>query len=122
MNVRKVRKELFQRMGSPAGFSKAEVDRSLEQLEESCRRMNEAVARKGPWIMGEQFTLADVLIMPSIDRMNDIGLSDIWEGKYPHVAAWYERLQAKPSFQATFYKGARVSDFLDLRPLYGTGN
>jgi glutathione S-transferase len=122
MNVRKVRKELFQRMGGPTGFSKAEIDRSLEQLEETCRRMNEAISKKGPWIMGEQFTLADVLIMPSIDRMNDLGLSRIWEDKYPNVTAWYERLQAKPSFKATYYRGARVSDFLDLRPLYGTGN
>ena len=48
MNVRKVRKELFQRMGSPKGFSKAEVDRSLGELSETCRRMNEAIAEKGP--------------------------------------------------------------------------
>ena len=30
-------------------------------------------AQKGPWLMGEQFTLADVLVMPSIDRMADLG-------------------------------------------------
>jgi glutathione S-transferase len=120
MNVRKVRKELFQRMGSPKGFSKAEVDRSLGELSETCRRMNEAIAKKGPWLLGEQFTLADVLVMPSIDRMADLGLSHLWEGRFPHVSAWYERLKAKPSFQATYYPGSRVSDFLEFRPLYAT--
>jgi glutathione S-transferase len=118
---RPVRRELFQRMGSPKGFSKREIDRSLEQLTATCRRMDAAIAKKGPWLMGEQFTLADVLVMPSIDRMADLGLSHIWEDKYPGVSAWYERLQARPAFQATYYPGSRVSDFLPLRPLYAAG-
>jgi glutathione S-transferase len=118
---RPVRRELFQRMGSPKGFSKGEIDRSLEQLSETCRRMDAAVATKGPWLMGEQFTLADVLVMPSIDRMADLGLSNIWDGKYPGVNAWYEHLQARPAFKATYSPGSRVSDFLPLRPLYAAG-
>jgi len=73
----------------------------------------------GPWLMGEQFTLADVLVMPSIDRMADLGLSTIWDGKYPTVVRWYEQLQTRPAFRATYYTGSRVSDFLDLQPLYG---
>lgn len=118
---RPVRKELFQRMGSPKGFSRKEVDRSLGELAETCRRMDETLSRMGPWLMGEQFTLADVLVMPSIDRMADLGLSTIWDGKYPAVAQWYERLQARPAFKATYYAGARVSDFLELQELYGDG-
>jgi glutathione S-transferase len=118
---RPVRRELFQRMGSPKGFSRQEIDRSLEQLTETCRRMDAVIAKRGPWLMGEQFTLADVLVMPSIDRMADLGLSHVWEKKYPHVGEWYEHLQARPAFQATYYPGSRVSDFLPLRPLYASG-
>jgi glutathione S-transferase len=118
IDPRPVRKELFQRMGSPKGFSKNEIDKSLGELAETCRRMHEALAKKGPWLMGEQFTLADVLVMPSIDRMADLGLAHIWQDKYPRVTAWYERLQARPAFQATYFPGTRVSDFLKLEPLY----
>jgi glutathione S-transferase len=118
---RPIRRELFQRMGSPKGFSKQEIDRSLEQLSETCRRMDVAMARKGPWLMGEQFTLADVLVMPSIDRMADLGLSHIWEGKYPRVSEWYERLRARPAFKATYFRGSRVSEILPLRSLYAAG-
>jgi glutathione S-transferase len=117
MNVRKVRKELFQRMGKPTGFSDADIDRSLEELDATCARMDAALA-DGPWLMGEQFTLADVIVIPSIDRMADLGLARVWEGKYANLAAWYDRFQARPSFQATFYPGSRVSEFLELRPLY----
>ncbi len=37
MNVRKVRKELFQKMGSPKGFTRADIDKALGELEETCR-------------------------------------------------------------------------------------
>jgi glutathione S-transferase len=117
MSVRKVRKELFQRMGKPSGFSKADIDRSLEELDATCARMDSALAA-GPWLMGEQFTLADVIVIPSIDRMNDLGLSHMWQGKYPRVTDWYTRFQQRPSFQATYYPGTRVSEFLEMRPLY----
>jgi glutathione S-transferase len=120
MNVRKVRKELFQRMGSPKGFTRHEIDKALGELEETCRRMEATIAKKGPWLMGEQFTLADVLVMPSIDRLNDLGLSYIWEDKFPRVVQWYELLRQKPSFQATYYPGSRVSEFLGFRPLYAS--
>ncbi len=118
---RPVRKELFQRMGAPEGFSRTEVDRSIDELTETCRRMDAAIARSGPWLMGGQFTLADVLVMPSIDRMADLGLAHIWEGKYSRVGEWYERLQQRPAFAATYHPGSRVSDFLKLGPLYAAG-
>jgi glutathione S-transferase len=118
INTRPVRKELFWRMGSPKGFSQAEIDKSLGELAETCRRMDVSIAEKGPWLMGDQFTLADVLVMPTIDRMADLGLSTIWEGKYPRVSQWYERLRERPAFKATYYPGSRVTDFLELEPLY----
>lgn len=122
MNVRKVRKELFQKMGSPKGFTRQDIDHALGELSETCRRMEESIAAAGgPWLMGKQFTLADVLVMPSIDRMADLGLSHIWEGKYPNVTKWYDALQARPSFAKTYYPGSRVSEFLEMRPLYVEG-
>lgn len=117
MNVRKVRKELFQRMAKPTGFASADIDRALEELDATCARMDAALA-DGPWLMGAQFTLADILVIPSIDRMADLGLAHVWESKYPRVTDWYAQFQARPSFQATFYPGSRVSEFLEMRPLY----
>lgn len=118
MNVRRVRKELFERMGRPTGFDRVEVDRALARLDDTCARMDAALADGRPWLMGERFTLADVLVIPSIDRMDDLGLSHVWDDAYPHVGAWYARFRERPSFAETFYPGARVSEFLELRPLY----
>ena len=35
--------------------------------------------------MGAQYTLADIVVTPSIDRMADLGFASIWNEKYPRV-------------------------------------
>ena len=113
-DIRPVRKQFYRRMG-PGGFRKEDVEASFEQLGNTCRRMNDALAN-GPWLLGDQYTLADIIVAPLIDRMSDLGYAEIWEGKYPRVSEWYERMQARPAFQATFYPGTRMSEFLPLTP------
>jgi glutathione S-transferase len=56
--------------------------------------------------MGERFTLADVALIPTIVRMADIQLGDLWDDR-PRVAAWLECAQQRPSFEKTFYPGSR---------------
>jgi glutathione S-transferase len=58
-DVRPIRKHFYRRMG-PSGFKKEEVEASLDQLGSTCRRMNDALAN-GPWLLGAQYTLADIL-------------------------------------------------------------
>lgn len=113
-DIRPLRKNFYRRMGT-GGFKKEDVENSFEQIHNTCRRMNDALA-EGPWLLGEQYTLADVIIAPLIDRMADLGFSDIWEDSFPRVTAWYQRMQARPAFQATFYPGTRMSEFLPLTP------
>jgi glutathione S-transferase len=113
-DIRPIRKQFYRRMG-PTGFKKEDVEASLEQLSNTCKRMNEALD-EGPWLLGGQYTLADIIVTPLIDRIADLGFSDLWETKYPRVTDWYKRMQARPAFKATFYAGARMSEFLPLRP------
>ena len=67
-------------------------------------------------MLGEHYSLADIIVAPLIDRMADLGFSSIWEPEYPRVTDWYRRMQARPAFQATFYPGSRMSEFLTLAP------
>jgi glutathione S-transferase len=113
-DVRPIRKQFYRRMG-PSGFKKEDVQASLEQMGNTCARMNAALEH-GPWLLGEQYTLADIIVVPLIDRMNDLGMSEIWEKKYPRVTDWYARMQARPAFRKTFYPGTRMSEFLPLTP------
>jgi glutathione S-transferase len=113
-DIRPIRKHFYRRMGT-TGFKRADVDAALEHIDNTCARMDKALA-DGPWLMGEQYTLADIVVTPSIDRMADLGYAGIWNGKYPRMTDWYTRMQARPAFQAAYYKGTRMSETYKLVP------
>ena len=103
---RPLRKHFYRRMG-PDGFSPEDVAASIDQLDLTLRRMHEALA-KGSWLMGEELTLADIVVLPTVDRMDDLGLSNMWQ-RYGRVADWYARIRQRPAFEAAFYPGSRIS-------------
>jgi glutathione S-transferase len=113
-DIRPIRKHFYRRMGTQ-GFKRSDVEAALDQIDSTCARMDAALA-DGPWLMGEQYTLADIVVTPSIDRMADLGYSGIWSDKYPRVTAWYARMQARPAFQQAYYKGTRMSETFPLSP------
>lgn len=114
-DVRPIRKHFYRRMG-PQGFSKDDVAASLDQLDLTLKRMEQALA-SGPWLLGSDFTLADVVVIPSVDRLNDLGLARMWQGIYPRVTDWYTRFQARPSFKKAYTPGSRLSEFLSIKPI-----
>jgi glutathione S-transferase len=56
----------------------------------------------GPWIAGERFTLADVSWVVILDRLVEADWDGLfWGGdRRPVVAAYWERLRARPSFES----------------------
>jgi hypothetical protein len=56
----------------------------------------------GPWIAGEQFTLADVSWVVILDRLVEADWTEyFWgAGKRPTVAAYWDRLRARPSYRS----------------------
>jgi glutathione S-transferase len=56
--------------------------------------------RGGPWIAGDRFTLADVSWLVILDRLVEADWADhFWgEGRRPAIAAYWDRLRARPSF------------------------
>ena len=57
------------------------MDEALRRLQRGVDRMADWLEMSdGPWIMGNELTLADIAIMPVIVRMDDINL-DLYVGK-----------------------------------------
>ena len=108
-NSRPLRKHFYKQMGRD-GFTELVIDKAIEDIADTVGRMEQALAKGGPWLMGEQFTIADICVVPSIDRMEDLGYENIWEASHPLVTDWLRRFKARPSFQEAFYDGARFSD------------
>ncbi len=116
-NARPLRKHFYKRMGQN-GFSDEEINKAIEDMGNTVDRMERALSTGGPWLMGKQYTLADICVAPLIDRMEDLGMESLWEENHPHVTDWLQRMKARPAYQKAFYKGARFSD---IYPELGLG-
>ncbi len=100
-DIRPLRKHFYRRMG-PTGFKSEDVEASLEQLRNTWTRMEKALA-DGPWLLGANYSLADIVVAPLIDRMADLGFAETWEGQHPRVTDWYARMRARPAYGQAFY-------------------
>ena len=105
-----LRREFFMRLNR-TGFSDAEYENSIRQLELTVARMEKALA-DGPWLVGGQYTIADICIAPLFQRMDDLGLAGLWADS-PRVSDWFERMKARPAYQKAFYEGSRLTDQFD---------
>jgi len=76
------------------GKINADMESLLDQLGERIRQRT--------WIVGDQFTLADIAWMTILARIEFVGLVGVmWGGgKRPAIEAYYERLKKTPAFHA----------------------
>lgn len=54
---------------------------------------------KGPWIVGDRFTLADILLFAFLDFGAVVGQP--LDPKFAKIGAWFERVKARPSAAAS---------------------
>ncbi len=58
----------------------------------------EGAMQLGPYLAGASYSLADAAATPYVWRLAQLKLAPMWEHR-PGVAAWYERMRARPSFK-----------------------
>lgn len=80
------------------GFSEAEIAASMERLAKTLDRMEQALT-SGPWLAGEDYSLADVDMAPFVHRVAALGAGAMIEA-HRRVADWYGRMRAREAFQA----------------------
>jgi glutathione S-transferase len=108
---RPVKSAFYKKMSRQTGFSDAELEEAYKSLRSTMARMDRMFEENGgPWLLGAQYSLADIAVAPLIDRLEDLGLEYLWEEKYSRVADWLKRIQARPAYAKAYYHGSRLSD------------
>ena len=64
------------------------------------KSMEKALEGDGPWLLGNELSLADINMMPYVARLDYLGLLDVWTDDRPAVRAWWQRTRQVPSFIA----------------------
>jgi glutathione S-transferase len=104
-----LRREFLLKMGR-TGFPEAEMDEAMRRLARTIERMDADIARSGgPFLLGKDPSLADISVMPTIVRMDDIRLAHMWADK-PAIARWLEAMRAEPAYRPTYYPGSLLTE------------
>ncbi|XP_015524462.1 ganglioside-induced differentiation-associated protein 1 [Neodiprion pinetum] len=77
---------------------------ALAQVETALEKVEEAL-KPGPWLGGEQFTVADVSLAVLLERMSGLGLDGRLWGTRTDIKNYYDRLQQRESFKAAVPRG-----------------
>jgi glutathione S-transferase len=98
-----LRKQFYEKMGRD-GFPKEFVDESVERLTACLDRVEMACLQTGPFLLGSRLTLADITLLPSLVRMDDLGMAHFWQDK-PGVSRWYSVMIEQDAFNITYVPG-----------------
>jgi len=95
-------------MNKGKGFSLERLRQAEESIRKTAVRM-EGVLAQNAYLLGEELTLADLCVLPSFVRMEDLGYEFLWKDS-PGTVAWLARVKSRPSFGKAFYSGSLLSE------------
>jgi glutathione S-transferase len=72
-----------------------------------------------PYLAGDRFSLAEVGVVPYVNRLDMLQLSGLWTERRPHLSAWWQRIKARPSFEPALFKYV-PPPLLELMRKHGT--
>ena len=107
MRARSPLRRHFYRDLGPNGFPEEQYRRSIERLSDCLRRVDGALQNQRPYLLGQLVSIADIVLLPTLVRMEDIGLTVLWKD-YPAVASWFGRMKDRSSFAEAYYPGSRL--------------
>ena len=64
-DIRPLRKEFYGRMG-PKGLDSEDFESAIEKFQTTTKRM-ELSLKKGPWLIGRSYSIADIILAPLLD-------------------------------------------------------
>lgn len=82
------------------GLDSPYVIRAIASWERTWHYIEEVLSDGRTWLMGEEFTLADLCYAPFMARIAGLQLLDIWLTERPLSSAWWKRLSERASFRA----------------------
>ncbi len=89
--------------GVKLGIDAPEFPDAVRYMDRLVKSIDQTLADGRTWLLGEQFTLADLEYIPYLYRLEHLALDAMFD-PYPHFKEWYQRLKARPSFTKAYLK------------------
>jgi glutathione S-transferase len=87
------------------GFEQVEFDAAYGEMTATFDKMEAALGDGRDWLAGS-YSLADIAIVPFVERIDDLRPDLLASNKWPGVTAWFARYRERPAYdKAIFFEG-----------------
>jgi glutathione S-transferase len=80
------------------GMATPRVDRTFRLYDSYLQKIEDTLAQQR-WLAGDTYSLADIAMTPYVNRIDMLGMSEMWTGSRPRLTDWFERIKSRPSFR-----------------------
>ena len=94
------------------------VEQGLFAFEEMFGEMEESLADGRPWLVGQDFSLGDINVVPFAARLDYLKILDVWIGRRPLVTGWWHRAKARSSYEGAI-AGLLKDEQIDAMATFG---
>ena len=99
------------------GLESPVVGEALQTMQAMVEDM-ESSLKRGPYLAGEHYSLADACATPFVMRLDVLGLHPLWDD-CPRVADWWGRIQVRPSYQRLLSESFPPDYFVGIKEEIG---
>jgi glutathione S-transferase len=86
------------------GFTEEEISQSAADMQETLSQIDKWAAQGGDWLLQEQYSLADLALIPFVQRIFNLAPELRKEGAgYPALTAWFDRMQQRPAVKRALF-------------------
>lgn len=97
------------------GVQAPHVYRGTVAYEKIFQKIEKALSGGRDWLAGGIFSLAEINLAPYFARLEYMDLLDIWTAGRPATAAWFKRIQARPSYESEVIAWIRDDEWAEMR-------
>ncbi len=93
------------RRAAEGGYQEHELAAAAASLAFAVRRMETDLAAGGPWIVGADYSLADISLLSIVHRIRELRPDLVEPGDFPLLNDWLERIMARPAVKEVYRAG-----------------
>ncbi len=101
------------------GFSEDEFAAAAAAMHLTLGKLDHGLAGGGPWLLGGFYSLADIAMVPFVERIIDLEPDMVAGGAYGAVTDWLARYRDRPAFEAAFFFEGKDSRLAAIRRALG---
>jgi glutathione S-transferase len=83
------------------GFDAPGLADTYRLYDDYLAKMETTLVRQ-PWLAGATFSLADIAMSPYVNRLDMLGMAEMWTKARPRLTDWFERIKGRPAFKPAF--------------------